>query len=324
MATNTKSTRTKKASTAAHVETVAEARPRRLRLPVYKLFRLKRVTYPERLPSVWKLSRQTAALLWQYRWLFLGIALIYGVLNIIFVRGLSGGLDVESLKKTLGTSLGGSDKLVTGLTVFVTLMASSGNDSNATAGAYQLFLGLLISLVTIWAVRQATAGHAVRIRDAFYSSAYPLVPFVLVLFVVLLQLIPMIIGLSLFSVVMSTGIAATGIEQLLWGAVCLTLAVISIYMLCSSLFALYIVTLPDMTPLKALRTARQLVQYRRGQVLPKLLFLPVALLAIAAIIMVPAIVFVAPVAQWLLFVLSMFSLVVIHAYMYTVYKALLA
>ena len=78
-----------------------------------------------------------------------------------------------------------------------------------------------------------------------------------------------------------------------------------------------------MTPFKALRSARQLVRGRRLAVLRKLLFLPLALFVIAIIIMVPVILVVAPVAQWLFFFLTMCALVVVHTYMYTVYRELL-
>jgi hypothetical protein len=94
-------------------------------------------------------------------------------------------------------------------------------------------------------------------------------------------------------------------------------------MLSSSLFALYIVTLPDMTPLTALRSARQLVRYRRWTVLRKIFWLPVALLILAAVIMVPIIIWLTAIAQWVFFLLTMFSLVATHAYMYNLYRELL-
>jgi bacteriorhodopsin len=55
----------------------------------------------------------------------------------------------------------------------------------------------------------------------------------------------------------------------------------------------------------------------------KLLFLVVALLLAAAIIVVPIIVIIAPLAQWVFFALSMCGLIVLHAYMYTLYRELL-
>ncbi len=94
-------------------------------------------------------------------------------------------------------------------------------------------------------------------------------------------------------------------------------------MISSSIFALYIVTLPDMTPLKALRSARELVKGRRWAVILRLLSLPVILLIVAAIIMVPIIIVLTPVAQWVFFLLTMFTLVAVHAYMYTLYRELL-
>jgi hypothetical protein len=330
MPTSAKSAKTashrKKSPASKSVKQVAEVqlKPRRLHLPGYKPFRLKRIKHPVSLPSVWRLTRQTSVLLWRHRWLFLGLALTYGVLNILLVRGFSSGTNVSSLKHQISQAASGNiGQLAVGFSVFVSLLASSGNSSSATAGAYQIFLGLIISLATIWVLRQVMAGERIRLRDAFYKGMYPLIPFILVLLVVLVQTVPFLIGGGLYNLVVTNGIAVYATEKLLWGLLFFVLAVISAYMLCSSLFALYIVTLPDMTPMKALRSARQLVRYRRLSVFRKLLFLPVALLVIAAAIMVPIIVLAAPVAPWALFVLAMAGLIALHAYMYTLYRELL-
>jgi hypothetical protein len=297
---------------------------RRLRLPAPKLFGLRRVKHPIRLPNVWQLTQKTLVLLWSYRKLFLLLALIYGLLNIVFVRGLSGGTDVAGLKDQFNQALqGNTSQLVVGFSVFTALLASSGNNTSATAGAYQLFIGLIVSLAAIWALRQAAAGEHPRLRDTLYKGMYPLIPFVLVLAVVLLQCVPFLLGAGLYSLLITGGIAVQPIEMIVAGAIFLVLAFATIYMLCSSLFAVYIVTLPDMTPMKALRNARQLVRYRRLSVFRKLLFLVVALLLAAAIIMVPIIVVIAPLAQWVFFGLSMCGLIVLHAYMYTLYRELL-
>jgi hypothetical protein len=94
-------------------------------------------------------------------------------------------------------------------------------------------------------------------------------------------------------------------------------------MVSSSVFALYIVTLPDVTPMQALRSARELVRHRRWSIARKVLFLPVSLLVIAAAIMIPVILLLTPASEWAFFVLSMFSLAVIHSYMYGLYRELL-
>jgi hypothetical protein len=94
-------------------------------------------------------------------------------------------------------------------------------------------------------------------------------------------------------------------------------------MLASSLFALYIVTLPGMTPIRALRSARGLVRYRRWTVIRKILWLPLLLLLVAAVIMLPIIIWLTAVAQWVFFILSMFALLAVHSYMYALYRELL-
>ncbi|HSW36838.1 MAG TPA: hypothetical protein VLG37_00525 [Candidatus Saccharimonadales bacterium] len=303
---------------------LASTKPRRVKTPQYRSLRLsKRIKHPVKLPSVWKLTKQAALTIWRHRRLFFGITLTYGLLTLILVQGLAT-KDVGHLKNQLNQIFTGHfGQLSSSLTVFLVLVSSAGNNSSPTAAAYQFFLLLITSLAVIWALRQVMAGQQARVRDAYYKGIYPLVPFILVLGVVGLQLIPLMVGAQLYGLVTSTGIAVFAAEKFLWGLLFLLLALLSLYMLCSSLFALYIVTLPDMTPLKALRSARELVRHRRWTVLRKVLFLPIVLLLAAAAIMLPIIIWLTPLAQWTFFLLSMLGLVAVHAYMYNLYRELL-
>lgn len=285
--------------------------------------------YPERnslpLPSVWRISATVGQLLWRHKNIFLSLALIYGLLNLVLVRGFSGGTNVSDLKTQLDQVFTGHyASLASSLTIFASLVSTSGNTSSSTGGAYQTFLLAIMSLAVIWTLRMAVAGERFRLRDSFYKSMYPLIPFLLVFFVICIQLIPLLIGAGVYSTVATNGIAVTALEKILWGVGCGLLAAVSLYWIVASSLALYIVTLPNMTPLKALRSARQLVRGRRLSVLRKLLFLPLAIFVIAVIIMVPVILLLPALAQWLFFVLTMCSLVVVHAYIYTVYRELLS
>ena len=172
-------------------------------------------------------------------------------------------------------------------------------------------------------LRQTFAGAKVSVRDAFYKGLYPLVPFLLVLIVIGIQLFPLGIANFLYGVVITGGLAVTAVEKLLWCVIILLLVIWSFYMVTSSVFALYVVTLPDVRPLQALRSARDLVFCRRWNVMRKFLFLPFALIIICVVIMFPVILFLTPLAQWVFLLLSMASLVVCHAYMYTLYRELL-
>jgi hypothetical protein len=321
--TTAKKTPAKQASVQRPV--TASLRPRRIKLPKYGSLRLqKRVKHPTKLPNVWRLTQTAALTLWQHKGLFIGITLVYGLLNVILAQGLSGGTDVSTLKATVSQVFTGHfGGLASGLSIFVVLVGSAGNNSSPTAGAYQLFLALIASLAIIWALRQVLASARVRIRDSFYRGMYPLIPFVLVLVVVGLQLVPLLVGSTVYGLVINNGIAVLFIEKLVWALLYALLALLSLYMISSSLFALYIVTLPDMTPMKALRSARELVRHRRWTCLRKILCLPLILMIIAAIVMLPIIIWLTPLAKWVFFLLTMFSLTGVHAYMYTLYRELL-
>jgi hypothetical protein len=306
------------------VKSTRRAGPRKLQARKYKWYQPhKPIRHPVKLPSVWKIVKEAAILLWVHKWLFLGITGVYALLTVILVQGFSGSTDVSSLKASFDQATKGNyGELGSGIGVFLTLLGSSGS-SSASSGPYQLLLGLIVSLAVIWALRQVLAGNEVRVRDTFYKGMHPLIPFVIILLVICIQLIPFIIGAKLYATAIAGGIAATGAEQFLWFMVFLAFALWSMYMLSNSVVALYIVTLQDMTPLKALRSAKQLVKHRRWIVLRKMISLPLVLLIIAALIMLPVILILTPITKWVFFFLSMLSLVAIHSYLYVLYRELL-
>ncbi|HSH17921.1 MAG TPA: hypothetical protein VK978_00910 [Candidatus Saccharimonadales bacterium] len=278
-----------------------------------------------RLPSAWLIARRALKVIADNRWLFLGIASVYTVLNILLVRGFSDATDLGPLRDLLsGSYPGGVGQIGSSLALFGILVAASGGNASDVAGAYQTFLLLITSLAIVWALRQVMSGKSqVRIRDSFYKGMYPLVPVILVFLVVLVHCLPLIIGGSLYGLVVTNGIAVTALERGLWMLLLLAGLALTVYLLTASIFAGYIAALPDMTPRRALRSARELVRYRRLPVLRKLLFLPLALLLVSAIIMLPIIWFLTPLAPWVFFILSMVSIVIVHAYLYTLYRELL-
>ena len=279
---------------------------------------------PVKLPNVWLLTVATAKLIANNKKLLLGVTAIYGLLNLILVHGLASNVDVGSIKQELSQSgAGGTGSLATGIGVLAVIAGSSGGGSSQTAGTYQLVLVLMASLAIIWALRQIFGGSKVRIRDAYYRGMYPFVPFILVLLVIGLELIPLVIGSSLYTIVISNGIAVLAIEKILWAVLFGLFAFLSFYLVSASIFALYIVALPEMTPVKALRSANALVKNRRWSIMRKLLWIPLAFFVIAAIVMLPVIIVAAPIAPWMYFVLSILALLALHSYLYTLYRELL-
>jgi len=263
--------------------------------------------------------------LWADRLLFGGIVLTFGLLDIALVRGTSGGANLGDLKSTLDSVFSGAGgKVASSAFSFGYLLLNSGSGNAVNSGVYQSILLVVCSLAFIWAFRQVLAGRKdVRIRDSFYHGMYPLVPFLLVFLLMVAQLLPIGTGGELYATVIRDGIAVHWWEKVFWFVLFLSLALWSLRMITATIFALYIVTLPDMTPLRAYRSARQLVYGRRLIIWRKLIFLPLALLVLALLIEVPLITFLTPVAVWTFFIVSMLTLPIVHGYLYGLYREML-
>ncbi|HEU4967307.1 MAG TPA: hypothetical protein VFT53_07630, partial [Candidatus Saccharimonadales bacterium] len=219
---------------------------------------------------------------------------------------------------------GNAGQFFRGIGAFATLLAGSNGSATDAGSVYQIVLGLITSLALIWSLRQVSGNSTATVRGAFYKGSAPLVPFVLVLAILMLELVPLLLGGGLYNMAVTYGIAITPLEQALWGLLFFVLAVVSLYMVCYSVFAVYIVTLPDMKPIEAVRKSWRLVQYRLLPVIRKLLFLLVVLAVVGCLIVLPAVLFVPIIAQWALLVMSVVGLMVLHAYLYTLYKELIA
>ena len=319
--------KTTKQATKSQKNTAKSHASRKLKEPAYKPFRLQRPKVRVERPGItgaFRLLQFSLGLLKNNWKLFGGIVLVYFVLSMLLVRGFGASINVNDLREYISGIDKSNGKLSAGLGGFSLLAGNANAPSSDVASAYQAILLIVISLVVIWALRQTMAEVKVGVRDAFYKGLYPLVPFLLVLMVIGIQLLPALLGALIYSLTIgSSGIALTLLEGLLCLAIVIALVVWSAYMLTSSLFALYVVTLPDMRPIQALRSAKELVRYRRWSLVRKLLFLPVALLLLEVVIMLPIILFLTPLAEWVFFGLGMVGLAVVHTYMYNLYRELL-
>jgi hypothetical protein len=277
-----------------------------------------------KIPNVYVLFKNSLIIIWQNKKLFAGLTVVYGLLCLVLVKGFANTTDVNSLKSEFSSVFSGHfGSLLSGLSVFAVLISSAGSGSSQTAGAYQFFLSIIVSLAIIWSLRQVLSGQKVRVRDAYYQGMYPLIPFILILIVLAIQLLPIVVGAGIYEIVNVNNIADNTFEKLIFLVLLLLMIAWSLYMLCSSLFALYIVTLPNMTPLKALRSAKQLVKKRRLIIFRKVISLPIVLFIVSAVIMLPIILLITSAAEWIFFILTILVLLIIHSYMYGLYRELL-
>ena len=253
-----------------------------------------------------------------------GITLIYGLAVVLLVRGILSSSDFTTLKNLLDTAFTGAGGKVTSTFLQVTaLFGSSNTITSAEGGIYQTIVLIICSLALIWVFRQLHAKKEVSTKTAFYEGMYPLVPFVLVIVIVSIQLLPLIGASYVYKALIANGVAVLWQEKVTTYAVVASLSFWSLKMLTSSLFAFYIVTLPGMTPLKALRSARNLVVGRRLLIWRKLLFLPLVLLLTSTIIILPFLLFLSPVVVWIFSILTILWFTISHGYLYALYRELI-
>lgn len=303
-----------------------EAAPRKLKTTKKRRRKLKTQINVTRakIPSAWSIFKRSWRHIFDNKKLYLKLTVVYVIFTVILVKGFGSGIDLPAVKQALNEVFTGvTGQITTNLTLLGVLFNSVGSASSDIAALYQSVLLIIMSLAFIWAIRQRTAGTVVSAKEVFYNSMFPLVPFILVLTIIGLQLIPVIIAGGVNTVIFGTGLAATVIEAIFWIVLIVFLIGLSLYWLTASIFALYIVTLPGSTPLDAWRKAGELVAFRRWTIMRKLLFLPFALLLLTSVIMLPIILYVTPLAEWVFFVASMFGLLFVHTYVYTLYRDLL-
>lgn len=304
----------------------AQPKKRKVKAPEYKHFKLSKKIKARSspLPGAWALIRYSFSFIFAHKKLFFGFVVIQSILSLFFVAGLGASWDFVDTKKEVETFLGGQAGIGTStITLFSYLVSTATNGASELSGAYQLFLTLITSLAVIWAVRQNMAGEKVSFKEAYYSGLYPMVPFLLVLFVIGLQLLPALVGSTVYSIVIGNGLAVTALESFLWLLLFILLCLLSLYMIFSSIFALYIVTLPGMTPLKALRSARALVLHRRLGVGLRVLAMPVFLGVLSLLVLLPTILILPWLAVGSFIIFSSLSLCAYHVYMYKLYRELL-
>ncbi len=253
-----------------------------------------------------------------------GITLIYGLGIVLLVRGFSSTQDFVTLKALLDSVLtGASGKLQSVVVQLSALFEGNNASTSASGGIYQAILFIICSLAIIWVLRQSQAGQPVAVKTAFYHGMYPLIQFLGVVVIIGLQLLPLTIGSYVYGSLISGGIVTGFAERAVTLLAFLGLALWSLRMVTGSVFALYIVTLPDTEPWQAIRSAGQLVRGRRLLIWRKVLLLPLVLIVGTSLAVLPFLFILTPLVVWVFFFISLLWFPLTHSYMYTLYRELL-
>lgn len=317
---------TKKRPEVLSQKAVSTSRKRKLEAPKHNSFRVtKKMHQLQKKPidGAFTLLKRSFAILRANKRIFVGIILIQLLLSIIFVYSVGSLTSFSDLRYDVEQAFGDDLGRFGTAAALLGYLTGSLSSVEGAASVYQLAVTLITSLAIIWALRQLSAGHSIGIRDSYYKGMYPLIPFLLVLVVIGIQLIPAILGIFVYSTVTANELAVTTVERLMWLLLLILMLLLSAYMILSSIFALYIATLPEMTPLRALRSARGLVLNRRVAVALRLAVLMIVLIVVSIVVMLPVVLFVPVIAQLVFLLISGLGLFYIHSYLYGLYRALL-
>ena len=205
---------------------------------------------------------------------------------------------------------------------------------SGTAMTFRILIFLMVFLVTIFILRRRLTGREVGLREALYNAMTPLLSTLVVFLVAAVQSIPIILLIIGYSAAVQTDFLKMPFYALLFLVFAALMILLSGYLLSSSLIALVAVSAPGLYPLKALRSASDLMAGRRMKFIYRLIALIIVMILVWVIIMLPMISFEAfmkqfawaagiPFVQICLTVVIGFIEIYVTTYLYIYYRYLL-
>lgn len=282
----------RRAAIGRHIQDFKSRRPHRS----FRLTRRRDYARSLQLPGYWAFSNYVFHTLWENKRLFGLLTLVYAVLSGFIVGVASQDVYTQlgdTLKETGGDIFEGNMGQIGQAGLLLAATISGGANATPTEGQqiYGAIFVLLAWLTTVWLLRNTLAGHAVRLRDGIYNAGAPIVATFFVAIVLIIQLLPLGLAFLGYSAAVSSGLLSGGVAAMVFWMVASLLAVLSLYWVTSTIIALVIVTLPGMYPMRALRTAGDLVIGRRLRILLRLLWMLLGIVVIWAVVMIPIVIF---------------------------------
>lgn len=233
--------------------------------------------------------------LWNRKWVYIRLIGIFFALSVLFI----GALQTDNISSINGIfdTINSETNILNpvmraGATVLSSVTGSLNNNLSDIQYVYISILIILGLLTVVWLVRHQLAGDKVRMRDGLYNAATPIVAEYALVGVGILQLLPVALAVVVYISLTSSGIIDGGIEAGMFVAALFLMAVLTLYFMTTTLFALFIASIPGTYPLKAYRAARQIVAGQRLRLLLRLVWMVVVILIAWFIVLVPTIIIV--------------------------------
>ena len=178
-------------------------------------------------------------------------------------------------------------------------------------------------LATIYMLRQKLAGEEVRLRDGLFKSMAPLIPTLIMLMVVVLECVPVMATVVVWSSAVETHFLDMPFNALMLIVFTVAMVLLSGFLLTSSLLALVAVGTPGIYPVTAILTVRELVAKKRIKVAVRIILLLIVVVAMGALVvpfmLLPSSTFLKVASL----VVGSFATIYVATYLYLYYKELL-
>lgn len=271
--------------------------------------------------------------LWNRKWVYIRLVVVFTILSIIFIGTIQAG-NVSSISDVIDSASSGSSLAGPVLKAVMTFGSSIGGALNANLTDVQYIytsaLYILALLSVIWLIRHQLAGRVVKLRDGLYNAAAPIAAEYVLILLGILQFIPMALATLVYVSATASGILDGGIETAMFSVALSLVGVLTLYFMTTTLFALFVASIPGTYPIKAYRVARKIVAGQRLRLLLRLLWMVVIVLFAAFVILVPIIIIansiggastvIIPIAYQLVLV---GSIVYATAYAYLLYRRMI-
>lgn len=284
----------------------------------------KKISYQIYISSVWGLFKKSLYII-KFQKKFLGFAVLtYTLLSAILVINISAYNNISNVKSTyIHGLLTFGKNLSASLSTLGSLSGTIGGSNSSAGSVIQFVLFLLFSLVFIKGIREANKSRKLKFSEGIYSSAYPFVQFLIVVIILAFGTLPVLLSAYFFNTIFSNGIAASGLERVIWAVVCAAILISGIYLLISSIFSLFIVTLPNMRPWASMKASWKLVKSRRFLIARKIISMLVSLFIVLGVVALVLVWILPVISAWVILILGLMSLVVVYTYLYSLYRELL-
>ena len=294
-----------------------------------------------KLPGYWSLTVQILTIIKKNKRLFIGLALLYGLLTVLLSSMMSQDT-YDELKELIDSA--NEDGAYGALTVNVSLFwgvftSQLSGASFGEVGSSQQIFGVLFGIYTwltvIWLLRSIMSGKKPRLRDGLYGSGGPVLSMVALALILLVQMIPAAIALIAYAAADASGLLDQTAILMLFGGGAILLGVLSLYWMTSTVIAMVVATLPGMYPMQAIKIAGDLAIGRRVRILLRLLWSVVLLFIFWLVILLPVILLdgalksAIPDLSWLplvpitAIILMAWSVVFEAAYVYVFYRRII-